>query len=89
MRYSDCDINGHVNNVRYADFVCDALHMEKLGRESYVRQFQLGYLHECRPGETISIFTGTDGGRQYAHGVGADGVPRFDAAVELGWAEER
>jgi acyl-ACP thioesterase len=32
MRYSDADINGHVNNVRYADFACDALDMQRLGR---------------------------------------------------------
>ena len=31
IHYSDTDVNGHVNNVRYADFICDALHMERLG----------------------------------------------------------
>ena len=26
MHYSDTDVNGHVNNVRYVDFLCDAPH---------------------------------------------------------------
>ncbi len=30
MHYSDTDINGHVNNTRYADFACDAVEMEDL-----------------------------------------------------------
>ena len=30
LRYSDTDLNGHVNNTRYADFACDALEMERL-----------------------------------------------------------
>ena len=64
MRYSDCDIDGHVNNARYADFACDALHLENLGREAFVSQLQLGYLAECRPGERIALSTaGRDGCR--------------------------
>ena len=48
MRYSDSDLNGHVNNTRYADFACDALEMEKLGPGRFLSEMQIGYLAECR-----------------------------------------
>ena len=44
MRYSDTDINGHVNNTRYADFVCDALELENLSQDRFLSQMQIGYL---------------------------------------------
>ena len=47
MHYSDTDVNGHVNNVRYVDFLCDALHMERLGPSRFVSSLQVGYLAEC------------------------------------------
>ena len=42
MRYSDTDLNGHVNNTRYADFVCDALEMEKLGPSRFLSELKIG-----------------------------------------------
>ncbi|MEG1879254.1 MAG: thioesterase [Pseudoflavonifractor sp.] len=84
MHYSDTDINGHVNNIKYADFVCDALHMEHLDPAQYVAELQMGYLAECRPGEEIDIFTGENQQQQYVHGVGDEGKARFDGTVTLG-----
>ena len=44
MRYSDTDINGHVNNTRYADFVCDALRAGGPGpAAAFCRHLQIGY----------------------------------------------
>lgn len=83
MHYSDTDINGHVNNSKYADFACDALCMESLGEGRYVSGLQLGYLAECRPGETVDILTGAAEGTYFAHGVGGEGKARFDAALTL------
>ncbi len=57
LHYSDADINGHVNNARYADFVCDALGMERLGGAHFVSSLQLGYLAECLPGEVLNLLT--------------------------------
>lgn len=83
LHYSDADVNGHVNNTRYADFVCDALHMEGLGTGQFVSSLQVGFLHECRPGEALDLWVGQEEGAHYVHGTGVEGDSRFDAALTL------
>lgn len=83
MRYSHTDINGHVNNIHYADFACDALHLERYGQGKFPRSFQIGYVGECRAGETICIDTAVRGDELYARGEGQDGKERFDFALTL------
>ncbi len=83
MRYSDTDINGHINNIHYADFVCDALHLERLGEGKFVRTFQLDYLSECQAGETIWVDTAVQGNELFAQGEGSDGAKRFSCAMTL------
>ncbi|MBD5134112.1 MAG: acyl-ACP thioesterase [Clostridiales bacterium] len=83
LRYSDTDINGHVNNTHYADFACDSLHLEALGRGKFVRSFQIGYTGECMAGETIWVDTAARGDGLFARGEGEDGVERFDFALTL------
>ena len=83
MRYSDTDINGHVNNVRYADFVCDALHLERRQGE-FVTEMQIGFLSECRAGETVDMLARWDGAEGFVSGVGQEGTARFDCALTLG-----
>ncbi len=84
MRYSDTDINGHVNNSKYADFACDALHLEELLPGRFVREFQIGYLNQCRAGETIAVETAEEQGIYYAGGIGPKGDGRFRCALRLG-----
>ena len=83
LRYSDADINGHVNNARYADFTCDALRMEQLGGSRFVSSLQLSYLAECLPGEEIDLFTGEGEGMRYVRGADSTGRHRFEAALTL------
>lgn len=83
LHYSDADINGHVNNAKYADFACDALHLETLGAGRFVSSLQVGFLAECRPGETLEIYTGTGEDGWYAHGADGAGKSRFDAHLTL------
>ena len=83
LHYSDTDVNGHVNNVRYVDFICDALHMENLGPERYVSSLQVGYLAECRAGETITLLTGAQDGLRYVRGTDQAGKSRFEGTVTL------
>ena len=84
LHYSDTDINGHVNNTRYADFACDALRADLFPRGSFVQQLQIGYNAECRPGETLSLLTAREGERHFVRGVDDAGGVRFEAALTLG-----
>ena len=81
--YSDCDVNGHVNNVHYADYACDAISLEETGKGQFVSQVQIGYLKECRAGESIRLSAGRQGDTFYIQGDGTEGKPRFDAAITL------
>ena len=83
MRYSDTDINGHVNNARYADFACDSLHLERLGRGKFVRSFQIGYISECQAGEALEVDTAVQGNQLFARGQGETGDERFDFTLTL------
>lgn len=83
LRYSDTDINGHINNTHYADFACDSLHLEELGRGKFVRSLQIGYVNECRAGETLWVDTAARGDELFARGQGEDGTERFDFFLTL------
>ena len=43
LQYSEQDINGHINNTRYADYACDTLRMENMGKQSFIRSMQVGF----------------------------------------------
>ena len=83
LRYSDTDINGHVNNIHYADFACHSLHRERLGRDKFVRSFQIGYVNECRAGEALYVDTAVQGSELFARGQGEDDTERFDFSLTL------
>lgn len=79
--YSDIDGNRHMNNAVYADIVCDYFPGGFGGRE--VTFFQLDFLGEALPGETIFLSAGTakDG---MVIVTGNTGTHRcFEAAVGL------
>ena len=83
LGYSDTDINGHVNNIHYADFACDSLHLERLGQGKFVRSFQIGYVSECQAGEVIDVDTAVRGDQLFARGQGEAGDERFDFTLTL------
>lgn len=80
--FSDIDVNGHVNNTKYANYILDAL---ELGPDEAIKSFQIDYRHEIRLGDTVEVFAQrTDGGAVMAMGVRPeDGEKMFTAAIEL------
>ncbi len=83
LHYSDCDVNVHVNNVRYADFACDAIRLDQRGEGKFVSSVQLSYLKECLAGESIDLFFGEKDGFCYVRGADSTEVERFEAEISL------
>lgn len=82
VRYSHMDINAHVNNCVYADFICDALPFGQLtakGADTLVISFQ----NEARYGETLALTTTQITEWEYKVTGTHGGSPCFDSFVLL------
>lgn len=53
-RYSDLDINNHVNNSKYIDWFTDQIPLE-IHRKGYLSEISISYSREIRSGETVSL----------------------------------
>jgi len=51
-QFTDIDINGHVNNVRYADWLCNSLGIDLLA-EYEVEFLSIDYLSEIHPDDKV------------------------------------
>ena len=52
--YTDLDVNGHVNNTKYADWLCNALGIDTM-REKCVKSLLVNFQAEIRPEQEISL----------------------------------
>ncbi|SMC47931.1 acyl-[acyl-carrier-protein] thioesterase [Papillibacter cinnamivorans] len=82
MVYSDADINGHVNNARYADILCDTIALDQQ-EGVYPKSMQIGYLAECRPGEKIGLDMASLVNQWFVKGADAEGKARFEGSLTL------
>lgn len=78
--YSDFDMNGHVNNTKYANFVLDAI---VPGEDEVLRSFQMDYHREVLPGEKLSILFRRDGDTVSARGENGSGDKMFSCRMEF------
>lgn len=66
--FSDTDVNGHANNVKYANFIVDALGFEIENRGD----FQIDYHKELFSGQKVSIYKAESGNEIIIKGVFRD-----------------
>lgn len=78
--FSDCDINGHVNNIKYANYVFDAL---ELAADKHIKTFQVDYIQEVVSGTELSIHTSVNENEIIAKGVGDDGKKKFSCHIRI------
>ncbi len=70
--YTDLDINGHVNNTRYSDWICDALPLETL-RTHAIENLLINYTKEVLPQNAVSLRVAIQDERFSVLGHAADG----------------
>lgn len=78
--YTDIDVNGHVNNAMYANYVVNALNP---GPEGAIRTLQIDYRHEALPGVPLDLYLREDEGRIVAKALNPEGGIAFVCAIEL------
>lgn len=83
--YMDLDINQHVNNVKYVEYMLDSFPMDHFAEKS-ISSMQINFLCESKYGDTIQIFKGAlKKSNYYVEGINQDGSKIFQAHVE--WTE--
>ena len=83
--YSDLDVNRHLNNIKYADILCDVLHLEHF-EGSYISDCRINYLEECVSGNILTLWTGEEEGSEGVYCAYADTQPQkrcFEARLAL------
>jgi medium-chain acyl-[acyl-carrier-protein] hydrolase len=86
-RYSDLDVNKHVNAVKYIEWVQDCYPQESYEKQN-VKEFQINYQSETRYGEEVQIRVrkASETDRfEYLEGIRAnDEITAFRARVRFG-----
>mgnify|MGYP000412476922 FL=1 len=84
--YSDVDINGHINNSKYIDYIMDCFTVES-HRLYTMSSIEVNYIKEAFPGDTLQLYREipADGsGYVYIEGVNeGDGKPSFKARIKV------
>jgi len=82
VRYSDIDVNGHVNNSRYIGWLTDA-HSMDLHRSQTIKSLEVNFLGETVAGDRLSIRSKEATPGEYWHSmVKADGAEVCRGRVE-------
>lgn len=77
--YTDIDVNGHVNNAVYPNYVMNALNP---GPEGSMRTFQVDYRHEVLPGVPVSMYVHEEDGLVRVKALSPENVVLFASALE-------
>lgn len=78
VNYGDLDQNGHVNNVRYVEWMLNSLPLE-FHQAHVLQSLEVNYLAEAVYGHSVSICTSETSAYHFDHGIVADGVDLFRA----------
>ncbi|MGL5273263.1 MAG: acyl-[acyl-carrier-protein] thioesterase, partial [Phocaeicola sp.] len=54
-KYSDIDVNGHVNSIKYIEHLLDLFPLEWF-KEKQIKRFEMAYVAESYYGDTLSYY---------------------------------
>ena len=77
--FSQLDMNGHVNNTKYANYAMDALNPTK---KIEINSFQIDYRHELKKGDSVKLYAKKDENFALIKGVNSSGEIAFVCKIE-------
>lgn len=77
VRYSDMDMNRHVNNTRYTDFAADHIALETMP-DKWIRSMTVSFSSQCVAGDDLVLASANDGDRWYVRGSSPEGRIHFE-----------
>ena len=80
VRFSDCDVNGHMTSGAYLSMACNALDYWNSDAPRRMRMMQMDYSSEVYPGTALHFVRGESDGVRYVRGIKPDGKIAFTAA---------
>lgn len=84
--YSDIDVNEHLNNAKYVDYIMDCFSLEQ-HKKYIVNSIEIDYVHEAMPGETIvlkSDLTNVEQNVIYIEGINEEtGKTSFKSQIKI------
>jgi acyl-ACP thioesterase len=78
VTYGDLDLNGHVNNVRYLEWVLDTLCAD-FHEKHALKKMEANYLAEAVSGQEVTVCSGEQRPLHYVHTISAGEVELFRA----------
>lgn len=79
-RFTDIDMNGHVNNTKYLNFVLDSA---KLKEDEKISALQIDYRKEVLADTALHIFSLKENGSLFSRGEDKDGNVMFLAKLDI------
>lgn len=64
VKYSDIDINGHVNSIKYIEHILNLFPIETF-KEKQIKRFEMAYVAESYYGDTLGFYLEEKGGNEY------------------------
>lgn len=80
VSYSDLDVNEHMNNASYADWICDVADFDRLCRHG-LASFQINYINEGLQGERIRLMAAQGDEGMMIQGLRDDEKTMFEAQI--------
>ncbi len=78
--FCDLDMNGHVNNIKYANYIMNCL---KPDGDAIIDTFQIDYQHEVKCNTELTLSTHRNGNEILAKGCDPDGEKMFFGKITL------
>lgn len=80
IRYTDTDLNGHMNNTNYPDMIFNCLPSPDSFRISGIA---ISYIKEAKIGDNLKIYIANTDGRYYFRSVHEDGSVNVEGEITL------